>query len=213
MVLKRHIAVIGAGLTGQGIALLFAIKGQEVILFDPDQNLLTGAFAKIENNIQSLLVNGICGDEDVDSISERIKLGKNLKGTVTGSRLVVETLAEDIVLKRSFFREVEQYCSQVTIVATTSLAFDIDDIAGYSKIKDRILGIYFWSPPYLIPFVEVASGPGTIKDVMDYTCDLLEVMGQYPVVVKKDEHMLARNRMQQDLWGKFLSIAEPEDDT
>ena len=55
----RNIGVIGARLTGHGIAQVFAIKGYKVKLFDNDSGVLESAPERICNNLQTLLQMGL----------------------------------------------------------------------------------------------------------------------------------------------------------
>ncbi|MFH0730695.1 MAG: 3-hydroxyacyl-CoA dehydrogenase NAD-binding domain-containing protein [Pseudomonadota bacterium] len=121
-----------------------------------------------------------CGlAEQIDSTVDRIGLADNLKGTVSGARFVVEAVSENL------FREMEAYCSPITILATNSSVLSVSKIAAGTKAKERVVGTHLWNPPYLIPLVEVVGGPDTLEEVKAYTCNLLKSMGMHPVLAKK----------------------------
>ena len=213
----EHIAVVGAGSMGNGIAQVFATRGHEVIFFDPDTQLLTGSVQKIRANLRFLAENGLGHMDDIDPTIERIRLGKSLKEAVTGARFVVEAVADNLKLnttplnikvKHLLFEEMEQYCSPITILASSAAAFSVTDIAGHSKISERIVGTHFWPPAYLVPLVEVVGGKDTLPEVMEYTCSLLRAVGKHPVQVNKDVPGLVGHRLQQALWRECLAIVE-----
>lgn len=213
----EHIAVVGAGPMGNGIAQVFATKGHEVIFFDPDPQYLNSAIRKIRVNLHFLADNGLVHVDDIDPTIERIRLGKNLKETITGARFVVEAVADNLKLnpspinikfKRALFEEMEAYCSPITILASSAAAFNMTDIACDSNARERIVGTHFWPPPYLAPLVEVVAGKDTLPEVTDYTCSLLRAVGKHPVLVNKDVPGLVGHRLQQTLWRESQAIVE-----
>jgi 3-hydroxyacyl-CoA dehydrogenase len=48
----------------------------------------------------------------------------------------------------------------------------VTETAAKTRDKERIVGTYFWPPSYLMPLVEVAGGRETLKEVMEYTCNI-----------------------------------------
>jgi 3-hydroxybutyryl-CoA dehydrogenase len=137
---------------------------------------------------------------------EQIRPAGSLKEAVASARFVVEAIAENPKAKQDLFREMEKLCSPITILASHGAEMSVTEIAAKTKEKERIVGTYFWPPSYLIPLVEVAGGRETLKEVMEYTCNILKSVGKYPVVVQKDVPGLIGNRLQQALWREAESI-------
>lgn len=213
----EHIAVVGAGPMGNGIAQVFATKGHEVIFFDPDPQYLEGTIRKIRANLRFLAENSLVHVSDIEPTIERIRLGKSLEETITGARFVVEASADNLQLntsshnikfKRSLFKEMEQYCSPITILASCSTSCSLTEIARDNKARERIVGTHFWPPPYLVPLVEVVGGRDTLQEVIDYTCSLLRAVGKHPVIVNMDVPGLVGHRVQQALWSESRAIVD-----
>jgi 3-hydroxybutyryl-CoA dehydrogenase len=205
---SEHIAVVGAGLMGHGIAQVFAAKGHEVTLNDTSPEILSGALATIEENMFFLCGHGLGVEEDIKHILRNIKTTESLEEAVTGARFVVEAVSEQLELKRSLFRQIEGYCSPHTVLATNTSAIRVTEIAAAVKRKERLVGTHFWNPPYLVPLVEVVAGEQTSDEVMDYTFDLLKTAGKHPVKVKKDVPGFVGNRLQHALWREAVSIVD-----
>lgn len=205
---SEHIAVIGAGLMGHGIAQIFASKGHEVRITDVNVDVLPKAINQIRNNLTRLAAAGIGVTEDVEPIVNNIRATQSLQDTVQGARFVVEAIAENLGLKQELFREVEQFCSPSTVLATNTSVISITSIAAKTKWKERVVGTHFWNPPYLIPLVEVVPGKKTSSEVVDYTYELLKTTGKHPVKVKKDVPGFVGNRLQHALWREAISIVE-----
>jgi 3-hydroxybutyryl-CoA dehydrogenase len=205
---SEHIAIVGAGLMGHGLAQVFASKGHEVRLTDVNAAVLAGAPEQIRNNLVRLAHGGIGALDDIDTILKDIQTLKGLKETVQGARFVVEAIAENLDLKQQLFREMEDYCSPNTVLASNTSVISITEIASKAKRKERIVGTHFWNPPYLIPLVEVVPGKKTSSEVVDYTYELLKTAGKHPVKVKRDVPGFVGNRLQHALWREAISIVE-----
>jgi 3-hydroxybutyryl-CoA dehydrogenase len=193
---------------GHGLAQVFASKGHEVRLTDVNKEVLVGAPDQIRNNLTRLAHGGIGALEDIDTILKNILTLKGLKETVQGARFVVEAIAENLDLKQQLFREMEDYCSPNTVLASNTSVISITEIASKAKRKERIVGTHFWNPPYLIPLVEVVPGKQTSSEVVDYTYELLKTAGKHPVKVKRDVPGFVGNRLQHALWREAISIVE-----
>jgi 3-hydroxybutyryl-CoA dehydrogenase len=205
---SEHIAVVGAGLMGHGIAQVFAAKGHEVILYDLNEAVLKEAVVKIRFNLNFLSENGLGLKEDIEPALERIRTASSLEEAIAGARFVVEAVAENLEVKQTLFKEMEAYCSPITILATNTSVISITEVAAKTLARERVVGTHFWNPPYLVPLVEVVGGRETLPEVMDYTYNLLKSVGKHPVLVKKDVPGFVGNRLQHALWREAISIVE-----
>jgi 3-hydroxybutyryl-CoA dehydrogenase len=205
---SEHIAIIGAGIMGHGIAQIFASHGHWVFLLDVNEEILAKAVENIRANLTLLAKNGIGNKKDIESIIERVRVTLNLEEAASKAKFVVEAVAEKLDLKQTLFQKLDAICSSDTILATNTSVISITDIAAKALKRDRIVGTHFWNPPYLVPLVEVIKGEETSSKVVDLTADLLKSMGKYPVKVKKDVAGFVGNRLQHALWREAISIVE-----
>jgi 3-hydroxybutyryl-CoA dehydrogenase len=205
---SEHIAVVGAGKMGCEISQIFAAGGHEVILFDLNDDVQEGAFETIRSNLTVLSEHGFCLPEQIEPTMGQIKPAGSLKEAVASARFVVEAITEDPKAKQDLFREIEKLCSPITILASHAAEISVTEIAAKTKDKERVVGTYFWPPSYLIPLVEVAGGRETLKEVMEYTCNILKSVGKYPVLVQKGVPGLIGNRLQHALWREATAIVE-----
>jgi 3-hydroxybutyryl-CoA dehydrogenase len=203
-----HIAVIGAGLMGHGIAQVFAVRGHRVFLSDVSDDILAKAIENIRRNLNLLAQGGICKAEDIDPTIGRIRTTRDLKEAGSSAQCVIEAVSEKLDLKQRLFQELDGICPPDTILATNTSVISITEIAAKAVRRDRIVGTHFWNPPYLIPLVEVIRGEETSPQVVELTVDLLRSVGKHPVKVKKDVPGFVGNRLQHALWREAISIVE-----
>jgi 3-hydroxybutyryl-CoA dehydrogenase len=205
---QDHIAIIGAGLMGHGIAQIFAVHGHTVSLLDVNDELLVKAIENVRANLTLLAKNGIGKNEDIEGVVGRIKTTRDLKEAVSGVQFVIEAVAEQLELKQKLFQDMDSLCSPNAILATNTSVISITEIAARAKDRKRIVGTHFWNPPYLIPLVEVVPGEDTSPLAVDLTYDLLKSVGKHPVKVKKDVPGFVGNRLQHALWREAISIVD-----
>ncbi|MCJ7593435.1 MAG: 3-hydroxyacyl-CoA dehydrogenase NAD-binding domain-containing protein [Desulfobacterales bacterium] len=204
----EHVAVIGAGMMGHGLAQIFAVKGYTVSLTDVKAELLPEALKKIRSNLTLMAKNGIGALEAIEPAVSRIKTTVDFKEAVSKAQFVVEAVLENLDLKQKVFQDLDASCPEETILASNTSVMSITEIAQKAKIRGRIVGTHFWNPPYLIPLVEVVRGRDTSDDVMAATFDLLKQVGKHPVRVNKDVPGFVGNRLQHALWREAISIVE-----
>ncbi|MBT8338488.1 MAG: 3-hydroxyacyl-CoA dehydrogenase family protein [Desulfatitalea sp.] len=207
---SKHVAVVGAGLMGHGIAQVFASKGDEVFLYDADKTILKRAKEKIQRNLMALSEIGLVSREEITTILAHIRLTRGVKEAVSGARFVIEAVPENLTIKQNLFKKMELFCSPITILATHTSGIPISQIAAKIKRKERVVGARFGNPPYLIPLVEVAGGRDTSTDVVDYTYRLLKCIGKIPVKICKDVPGGLTNRLQHTIWREVISSVEKD---
>src|SRR6478735_5542168 len=99
---SRHIAVIGSGTMGSGIAQVFAQSGFPVTLHDVSPPALDRARAGIEKSLGKFVEKGKLSAEDRDATLGRLATAATLDA-LAPSDYVVEAIVEDVEAKRSLF--------------------------------------------------------------------------------------------------------------
>jgi len=204
----EHVAIVGAGMMGHGLAQIFAVKGYAVSLTDINAELLSEAIGRIRSNLTLMAKNGIGTMEAIEPAMARVRTTADFKEAVSKAQFVVEAVLENLALKQKVFQDLDVACPRETILATNTSVMSISEIAEKAKNRGRIVGTHFWNPPYLIPLVEVVRGRDTTDKVMDATFDLLKEVGKHPVRVNKDVPGFVGNRLQHALWREAISIVE-----
>jgi 3-hydroxybutyryl-CoA dehydrogenase len=198
MVEKPAIAVIGAGLMGAGIALVFAAAGHRVALFDALEGARTTALPRIRDNLKAVGLDPIAADA--------ISLHAQLAKAVADADFVVEAAPEDLALKQALFIEIEDAARPTAILASNTSVIPITAIMARLRNKSRALGTHWWNPPYLVPLVEVIRTVDTSDAAIDATLKLLLSVGKTAVEVKKDVPGFIGNRLQHALWREAVSL-------
>jgi 3-hydroxybutyryl-CoA dehydrogenase len=208
MTKHESITIIGSGLMGYGIALIFSKAGHHVNLVDVDESNLKNAVNKIKDNLQIMSASGIKLEDSIDSIISRVKTYTDMESACHESDYVFECVFENMQLKQDIFRKLDSICNPNTILCSNTSVMSITEIASHAKKKERKLGTHWWNPPYLIPLVEVVRTEDTDDACMKKCYDLLTRVGKKPVFVHRDVPGFVANRMQHALWREAFAIID-----
>jgi 3-hydroxybutyryl-CoA dehydrogenase len=179
-----EIAVIGAGIMGNGIAQTFAEAGFTVTLMDVNDELLHRGIGKIRKVLETGVVKGKRTSEDAETILKSIHGVTELDVAVRDADLVVEAVPEDPQLKRRVFRDIERSCPAETILATNTSSISIAQIARATDRPERVIGLHFFYPVPISRGVEVIPSVLTSQETIEKSMVFVESVGKESVVSK-----------------------------
>ena len=179
----KNIAVIGAGAMGNGIAHTFAQAGYKVQLIDVNQMALTSALETISKNLDRLVAKEKIGASDKINTLANISTFTNINEGIEYASLVVEAATENVDLKLQIFKQLDEVCTEDTILATNTSSISITQIAAVTSRPERVIGVHFMNPVPIMKLVEIIAGYNTSKEVIDFIVTLTEEIGKTPVIV------------------------------
>ncbi len=203
-----HIAVIGAGLMGHGIAQEFASAGYQVLMHDVTDEHLQTARTQVEKNLKVLAENAIIEEENIPATLQRIQTATELAIVVENADFVVEAVTENLPLKQQIFEELDAICPPHTILASNTTALMPSQIGVNAKRKDKILNTHYFNPPYLIPLVELIRSPDTSDETVSVAFELLTAIGKTPAIIEKEALGFVGPRLQAALIREAFAIVE-----
>ena len=198
----EKIAIIGAGMMGNGIAAVFAARGHSVTIYDPFPEALTAVPGRVSTVLKDL-------GWDADAV-KRVHTEANLAKAVADADFVTEAALEKLPLKQDLFVQLAAATGPDCVLASNTSVIPITDIAAKLNDRDaaRMLGTHWWNPPYLIPLVEVVQTVRTAPEPIQKTLDLLRRIGKKPVHVKRDVPGFVGNRLQHALWREAVALVD-----
>ena len=116
----KHIAVIGSGTMGNGIAHVFAQNGFSVALIDTSAAALEKGLATIARNLDRIVAKGNLSAEQKAQTLQRIRTFTHLPGGLTDAGLIVEAATENVDLKLQIFMELDELARPEAILATNT---------------------------------------------------------------------------------------------
>lgn len=179
----ENIAVIGAGTMGNGIAHVFAQNGYKVNLIDISAEALDKAFKTIEKNLDRMLSKEKITTETKEKTLSNLHKITNLKEGVSDADLVVEAATENMDIKLSIFKQMDQFAPANCILSTNTSSISITKIAAVTKRADKVIGMHFMNPVPIMKLVEVIKGYSTSNETLQTIMELSKIIGKVPVEV------------------------------
>ena len=125
-----------------------------------------------------------------------------------GADLVLETVVEDLEVKRALLARIEPWCAAETVLATNTSSLRIADVASQLARPERLAGLHFLKPAHLTAVVEVIPGPRTAPGVVDTLTEVAARMGKAPLMVRADAPGFIWNRIQFAVLRECLHMLE-----
>lgn len=176
----KNIAVIGAGIMGQGVAYQFAKYDYNITLTDTSEEALTKAKKEIRNieRLDKMLHKSAATVNVLDKITFTTDLN-----AVATADFIIENITENIALKEKLYQQLKPIVADHTLLAVNTSAVSVTRLASFLKQPQQVMGIHFMNPVHLKPTVEVIRGHHTTEATINATQALLQAVKMTGVVV------------------------------
>ncbi len=179
----KHIAVIGAGTMGNGIAHTFAQFGFKTNLIDIKEESLEKGMQTISKNLDRMVSREKISEQDKKNTLNNITTYTKISEGVKDADLVVEAATENVDLKLSIFKELDKLCAKDAILASNTSSISITKIASVVSGPQRVIGMHFMNPVPVMKLVEIIRGYNTSDEITTTIMDLSRQLKKEPVEV------------------------------
>lgn len=173
----EHIAIIGAGQMGNGIAQVSSCAGYKVTMIDIKQEFVDKGMSTIEKSLAKLVSKEKISEEEAQSALSRISISTN-NSSASDADLVIEAIPEVLSYKTDLFKELDSFCKPETILATNTSSISIDSIASATGRPDKVIGMHFMNPVPIMRLVEIINGSDTSDEVNTAVVNAAGQMGK-----------------------------------
>jgi 3-hydroxyacyl-CoA dehydrogenase len=194
----KKIAVLGAGTMGPGIAQTFAMGGYPVTMWTRSESTREKAKASLMSSLKTFAEEGEIAPEDVEKIYARVDFAPTVAEAVAGADFVMETIVENRDAKVELYAQLAEILPADVIVASNTSALNIFEVVPEKLLPQQII-CHWYSPPQLIPLVEVVKSEQAPQEYADIALAMLKNCGKTAVQMKKFIRGYIVNRLQQCL--------------
>jgi len=200
------IAIIGSGFMGREIGKLLVEYAFPILLKgrreDDVQQFLDEARALLSKRRRWRKIS----EEDYRSRLARVEGTVHFDHRLSEADLVIESVAEDLEVKREIFRTLEETCSEKAILCSNTSALSISEISQACRRRDRVVGLHFFHPLKFFKLMEVITGDGTSMETVQTACSLLKQIGKSFLVVKDSPAFFLSRNMLASLTEALLAL-------
>lgn len=199
------IAVCGAGTMGSGIAQVAAQSGFDTILFDVSEEALENAKTFIQKNLHYLVTKNKISSKEKEEIFGRVHFSSDIKDCT--AFVIIEAIVEKEEAKISLFNELAKYNNEEVIFATNTSSLSVSSLQEKIIFPQRVVGMHFFNPAYIMKLVEVVKGNQTNDEVAKTVFDICTQTGKNPVMCEDSPGFIV-NRVARHYYLESLKIVE-----
>ncbi|CAB4547578.1 MAG: 3-hydroxybutyryl-CoA dehydrogenase [Actinobacteria bacterium] len=186
----KRVGILGSGIMGSGLAEVMARSGFEVVVRSRTQASADAMVASIDKGLTKAIERGRATEDEKAEILGRITATDHL-GRVADCDLVIESVVEDLAVKKALFAELEEIVKPEGILATNTSTLPVVELAMVTKRPEQVCGIHFFNPAPAMKLVEVirpiTASDDTIASAMAFATacgkDAVEVLDRAGFIV------------------------------
>ncbi|MGJ8569991.1 MAG: FAD-dependent oxidoreductase [Hoeflea sp.] len=175
-----HVAIVGGGLMGAGIAAASLAAGHRVTLLERDSESANAGRGRVEAIITRDLASGRITDAKAEARRAAFTAGADY-AAASDADIAIEAVFEDPEVKRAVFRQLADVLSETALIATNTSYLDPNMISQGMPGPGRFLGLHFFSPANIMKLVEVVGTSVTTDQTMSTAFAFARGLGKIPV--------------------------------
>jgi 3-hydroxybutyryl-CoA dehydrogenase len=176
-------AILGGGQMGSGIAQVAAAAGIDVVMIKATPGPVDKARSAIEKDLARTVERGKLEQSAMDATMKRLSFTDKIDA-VADCDLFLESIVEDLGVKREKFAEVDRIAKPSCILASNTSTLSITAMQDATKRSERFVGLHFFNPATVMKLVEVIPTDTTDSAVTSTAIGFVEKLGKSPVLVK-----------------------------
>ncbi len=211
----KKVGVVGGGTMGFGITINFALNGYPTVMSDLSDEILKQSMNHVKSAMRLFVEEELITREQADGTVNRITTTTDLAEVAAHTDFITEAVVERLKDKQEIFNKLDKLCPPHTIIVSNTSGLVLSDIGADVKRQDKIGLTHYFTPPHIVPGVEVAKGPGTSDTTYTIIYDLMKKIKKVPIRVLKELPGYLLNRIQgamsreaNRLWAEGVATAE-----
>lgn len=177
------VGVIGVGTMGLGIAQVCAQAGCSVVAVKATPGSWEKAKTTMERGLNRSVERGKMQADERDAIVNRVTFSTDERA-VRDCDLIVESIVEDIEIKKDLFRRMESICRPDALLTTNTSTLSVTAMMAVCKQRDRVAGLHFFNPAPVMKLVEIIHAFETSDATIAELDDFCRRIDKDPVIVQ-----------------------------
>lgn len=200
----RNIGIIGSGTMGTGIAQVCAQSGYSITVFDSSIPALEKSEILFLKNIEKAFEKKSISESEFNFCRKSVSFSSDFS-SLSDCDLVIEAIVENLEIKQNLFSDLSKMVSPETILASNTSSLSITAISGKTQNPDRVIGIHFFNPAYIMKLVEIIRGVHTSNETVERSRKFIDSIKKTTVVAKDTPGFIV-NRIARPFYGEAFKI-------
>ncbi len=178
-----EVGIVGSGIMGAGLAEVAARAGHEVVVRSRTMEGADAVLARITKGLDKQVTKERIDAGERDAIIGRIRVTDHL-GQLANCDLVIESVIEDLTIKKALFAELEQIVKPGGILATNTSTLPVIELAMATQRPALVCGIHFFNPAPVMKLVEIVRPLTAADDTIAKAVAFAQQCGKDAVTVE-----------------------------
>ena len=200
------IATIGCGLIGQGWAIVFAMSGFDVAMYDVSPETTAGALHVMEKRICDLAEFDLIEASDIPEILGRMSCSPTLEDALDGAEYIQESGPEIVEAKRQITEQLDAIAAPDVPIGSSTSGIPASRYCQGIPGRNRCLVVHPINPPHLVPAVEIVPTPWTDRDIISNVNQLMLRCRRETILVREEIDGFVVNRLQGALLEEAFKL-------
>src|SRR6478735_6861917 len=179
----ERVGIIGSGIMGSGIAEVAAKVGHEVVLRSRSRASADAMVTSLEKSLSKQVERGKLDDKDAKAALSLVTATANLH-ELHACDLVIESVVEDLAVKKELFKELDLVVRDDAILATNTSTLPVVEMAMVTDRPDKVCGVHFFNPAPMMSLAEIVRPLTAADDTVATVTEFATACGKDPVEVK-----------------------------
>jgi 3-hydroxybutyryl-CoA dehydrogenase len=179
----KSVGIVGSGIMGAGIAEVAAKAGHEVVLRSRRQATADAMVAGLTKSLDRQVDKGRLDRSAADATLALVRATDSIDD-LADCDLVIESVVEDLAVKRSLFQQLDGVVKADAILATNTSTLPVVELAAATGRPDKVCGVHFFNPAPMMSLVEIIRALTTSDETITEVTAFATTCGKNPVDVK-----------------------------
>jgi len=193
---------------GQQIGMLCAMHGYETYVAESNPAQLERAQKFANEYLPGRVAKGRITQEECDQAFANIHFVEDFTEAVKDADIVVEAAFEQLELKKTIFRQLDEACKPEALLVTNASFICTSEVKDSVKNPGRLCNMHFFNPALVMKCVEVMRGEHTAKETFETIVAFAERLGKVPAKIQRELRGMIGSRFNRVLAEEALAILE-----
>lgn len=201
------VGVAGLGLLGRGIVTCLVANGHSVVAWNRTPRRARAAVEHAGQALAELVRRKVVTRARVKDWRERLSVARQPE-ELGRCGFVIESVKEDLALKRELFARLEAALSPRAVIASNTSSLPITLLQEGAARPERFVGMHWGEPAEITRFLEIIPGRQTSPRALRLAARLGTACGKDPTVLKFDLRGFLSNRMMYAMMREACYLVE-----
>ncbi|AFM24835.1 3-hydroxyacyl-CoA dehydrogenase NAD-binding domain-containing protein [Desulfomonile tiedjei] len=207
----KQVAVLGGGVMGSGIVNLLLRRGFDAVLWDITEEAVDRGVASVRKTFEHAIKRKKMLPTELETLlDKRLRVTTSLED-MQEADLIIEAVIENMDIKQSIWKQLEEICKTEAVFATNTSALPIAEIASILKDQGRAIGLHFFNPAHQMQLLEIICTQKTSDLTLATSVAFARAIGKIPVIVNDSPGFYVSRQLGGLLGGAVYLMADGVD--